>query len=69
MDFLFASEVSKLSFLRCMGRPPYYVVFSKGKQFYELPVGFPGGRNLFKMGSTLKGKNLLLGEQILSFKS
>ena len=34
-----------------------------------LPVCFLGHQNLSKIGSTPKGKNLLLEEQILSFKS
>ena len=43
--------------------------FYKGKQLLGLPVCFPGQCRPFKIGSTLKGKNLLLGEQILLFKS
>ena len=52
---------------RCMGTPCLSAIFfSKGDNFCDFfsldPV------NLFK-GYTLKGKNLLLEEQILSFKS
>ena len=43
--------------------------FYKGKQLLLLPVCFPEQCRPFKIGSTLKGKNLLLGEQILFFKS
>ena len=43
--------------------------FYKGKQLLWLPICFPGQCSPFKIGSTLKGKNLLLKEQILFFKS
>ena len=43
--------------------------FYKGKQLLWLPVCFPGQCSPFKIGSTLKGKNLLLEEQILFVKS
>ena len=39
--------------------------FYEGKQFLGLSVCFPGQGSPFKIGSILKGKNLLLGEQIL----
>ena len=39
----------------------------KWRQFLWLPVCLPRGRSLLKMGSTLKGMNLLPGKQILSF--
>ena len=49
-------------------------VFSKGVYSYRKELALmrllaclPGGRSLFKMGSSLKGKNLLQLEQILSF--
>ena len=40
--------------------------FNKGENFFDFLFGFLH-TNLFWKGSTLKGKNLLLGEQILSF--
>ena len=41
----------------------------KGEQILLLPVFFPYMKNIaLKMGSTLKGKNLLLKEQILSLR-
>ena len=43
--------------------------FNEGKQLLWLPVCFPGQCSPFKIGSTLKGKNLLLEEQILFYKS
>ena len=39
----------------------------KGSQFSFLPLCLPGERSLLKMGSTLKGMNLLQLEQILFF--
>ena len=41
----------------------------KGRQCLCLPLYFPGQCIPFKLGSTLKEKNLLLEEQILFFKS
>ena len=43
--------------------------FYKGEQLPRVPVFFSGGRNPYEKGSSLKGKNLLLEEQILSLKS
>ena len=40
--------------------------FYKGEQLFWLPVYFPGGRSPSNWRSTLKGKNFLLEEQILS---
>ena len=42
-------------------------MFLKGDNFLRLPVCLPGGQSRPKMGSTLKGQNLLQWEQILSF--
>ena len=44
-------------------------MFSKGDNFSRFPGCLSGVRSLPKMGSTLKGKNLLPAEQILFFKS
>ena len=44
-------------------------IFTKGDYYHRFLVCFLGKGSLFKVGSTLKGKNLLLEEQILSFKS
>ena len=46
----------------------FHEVF-KGRQFTRLPVCYSGVQSLSKMGSALTGMNLLLEEQILSFKS
>ena len=43
--------------------------FSKGDNVCDFLVAFLVNETLQEMGSTLKGKNLLLWEQILSFKS
>ena len=42
--------------------------FYKGKVLLCLPVYFSGGQRPFEMGSAVKSKNMLQGEQILSFK-
>ena len=47
----------------------FFYHFHKGEQLPWLPVCFHGGWRATKRGSTLKGKNLLLEEQILSFMS
>ena len=39
-----------------------FCYFCKGKQLLWLPVCFPGQCSPFKIGSTHKGKNLVLGE-------
>ena len=46
----------------------FHYVF-KGRQFTQFPVCYSGGQSLSIMQSALKGMNLLLEEQILSFKS
>ena len=52
-------------YLRCMGTPLcLWAMFTKGDNFCDFLFACS-----FKIGSTLNGKNLLLGEQILSFKS
>ena len=43
-----------------------FASFAKCNNFYDL-VCFPEEQKLFKKGSSLKGKNLLLEEQILFF--
>ena len=43
--------------------------FLQKERLLCLPVASLEVDTLLKKGSTLKGKNLLLGEQILSFKS
>ena len=48
--------------INCMGIPFHYLPF-------VLPALCHGQKIITKMESTLKGKNLLLQEQILSFKS
>ena len=56
-------------FLGVWVQPSFSVMLSKGDSFHDcLFVCLPGGRNLLKLGSTLKGKNLLLGEQIHFFE-
>ena len=53
-----------------MGTSPHFsAIVYNGKPFFLLSIWFPGWQSLSKMGSTLKGKNLLQWEQILSFKS
>ena len=47
----------------CTFFPPRF----QRETIFLLPICLPGGRRLPKMGSTLKGKNLLRSEQILSF--
>ena len=46
-----------------------FLPFYKGKQLLWLPVCYSGQCSPFKKGSTLKGKNLLLMEQSLFYKS
>ena len=47
-----------------------FLHFYKGEQlFVTSSLFFPRQCSLFNIGFTLKGKNLLLGEQILYFKS
>ena len=45
----------------------FITIFTKGNDFCDILFHRP--QSHFKMGSTMKGKNLLLWEQILSFKS
>ena len=45
------------------------MLFHHGENFCDLLLDSLEGKSPSKMGSTLKGKNLLLQEQILSFKS
>ena len=47
----------------------FSIIFYKGKQLPWSHVCISGRQSLAKCGSTLKGKNLLLWEQILSYKS
>ena len=44
-----------------------FLLFTKGDNFYDFLFAFLEDKALLKFGSTLEGKNLLLGEQILSF--
>ena len=57
--------------LRWMGTAPCFsTTFIKGNNFCDfLFASLPGGQKLPTCGSTLKGKNLLLEEQILSIKN
>ena len=49
--------------------PPCFLChFRKGGTLLWLPVFFSGWEISLQMGSSLKGKNLLLQEQILPFK-
>ena len=53
--------------LKCMGTLHYFVtIFTKVENFCDIVSVFLDDK-VFPKGSTLKGKNLLLGEQILSF--
>ena len=53
-----------------MGTPTYVSLFlAKGSNFCDFIFCFSVKQDLFKMGSTLKGKSLLLEVQILTFKS
>ena len=55
--------------LSCTGTPPhFYVIFKKGNNFHDFLISSLDEVALLK-GSTLKEKNLLQEEQILSFKS
>ena len=47
----------------------FFHQFSKGNNICDFMFASLEEKNPLKMGSTLKGKNLLLREQILSFKS
>ena len=47
----------------------FIIIFYQRKQLLCLPVCFPGESSPSKIGSTLKRKNLLLGEPILVLKS
>ena len=54
--------VLKSSALRCVGTPPSFsTIFAKGNNFCDFLFAFPGQCSLFIIGSTLKGKNLLIG--------
>ena len=58
--------------LRCMSTTPWFsIIFTKGNNFCDFLFAFIDNAALSKylIGSTLKGKNLLLWEQILFFKS
>ena len=46
----------------------FFLIYAKGNNFWDFMVASLD-EALLKRGSTLKGKNLLLEEQILSFKS
>ena len=62
-------ECVKSFYLKCMGTPHSSPPsLQRGKTFVASSI-FPWKTNSFQNGSTLKGKNLLLLEQILSFKS
>ena len=49
--------------------PCFSAIFSKGDNFCVFLFASLDDEAFLKLGSTLKGKNLLLGEQILPFKS
>ena len=60
-------------FLRYMDKDSYFLLrifpqLYKEEQLLPPLVCFCGQQGLSKIGSTLKGKNLLLGEQIVFFK-
>lgn len=58
-------------FYLTMGTPPSFSAFSqtRGKQLLWLCICFPGQRGLSWKKSTLEGKNLLFGKQLLSINS
>ena len=58
--------ISASTTLRCMSNLFY---FYKGKYLLWLPICFPGKCSRFKVGFTLKGKNLLTGSKFFSLKS
>ena len=53
----------------CMGNLHDFPPFLQRETTFVTSYLLPRGWSPFKRGSTLKGKNLLLLEQILSFKS
>ena len=55
--------------LKVFGHTTMFFKKSKRRIFLCLPVCFPGKQESSERRSTLKGRNLLLWEQILSFKS
>ena len=65
-------EIATFSFfhiLRCIGSHPCFAdIFAKGNNFCDFLFCSHGVRSYSENGSTLKGKNLLQVEQILSFK-
>ena len=62
-------KVSKM-LLNCMATPVwvFFPFFDKGEKLLR-PYFLPWRMKPYKKGSILKGKNLLLGEQILLYKS
>ena len=56
-------------FIQVSDSGPHDPLVYKGEQFLKLPFNFCWRRNDSKMASTLKEKNLLHEEQILSFES
>ena len=58
-------EATNIQIIRCMGTSPCFSTnFTKGDNFCDFLM-LLGQCSPFKIGSTLKGKNLLLVEQIL----
>ena len=52
---------------RCLGTSPSFSAILQRVMILKHPDSLPGGISLPKMGSSHRGKNLLLQEQILSF--
>ena len=66
----FFSIGSNLRMLRFMGTPScFFISFTKGNNYHKFLFVSSDNEALPKMGSALKGKNLLLEEQILLFQS
>ena len=57
-----------MCFIKVDGYPPYFsIIFTKGNNFCDVLFAYLA--DIAFVGFTLKGKNLLLLEQIHSFKS
>ena len=56
--------------LKCMAISRYcFAIYTKGNNFFLSSYSLPRASKPYQISSTFKGKNLLLVEQILSFKS
>ena len=64
-----ATKARQTGILRRMGSLSYFNAIILNRQLKEFSIGLIVGKVHTRTRSTLKGKNLLLEEQIFSFKS